>query len=335
MTTDTITYRMSSAGYCPRRLSAERLGYEGEPIPEHVNQAANEGNWHEKRLKDELRQQGYEVANEQLEVTLYLNGYNLVGHIDGTIFRTKKNDPLDLGNGEYLLEIKSMSDREFQRWMRGYWQEYPQYADQVSAYYEAYTQHEALEGIVYLVKNRSSGYLYKEVTRKPPSDVNIIISKLNAVEQSVQEGQLYPAEYDPASIECKRCPFREQLCLLGKGKEELTIATEKELRVAALSCREGMKLIGQGEELYQAGKAALSSHAEAVSPDKKYIFEIEKMLTSRYRVPSYGDRITYPKAGVEQAIQDGVVTEAQASQFRETKPGGWQVRIEDLENPGE
>ena len=55
---DKIQFRMSSAGKCPRALSAELLGYQAEEKPSWLEQAANEGNWHEKRIKDERDRYG-------------------------------------------------------------------------------------------------------------------------------------------------------------------------------------------------------------------------------------------------------------------------------------
>ena len=51
MQQDKSYYRMSSAGYCPRRLGAIRLGMEATPVPNWVQQSAEEGNWHEERIK--------------------------------------------------------------------------------------------------------------------------------------------------------------------------------------------------------------------------------------------------------------------------------------------
>ena len=144
-------YRMSEAGKCPRALSAMRLGYEAEPKPEWLERTANEGNWHEQRIIEELRADDIAVVRQQEEVKLDYPLFTLIGHIEGTIYDHKDT--------EDLFEVKSMSQFEFDRWMRDYFRAFPHYADQLALYMEGSNLHQCL----YIVKNRNNGYLQEGI----------------------------------------------------------------------------------------------------------------------------------------------------------------------------
>ena len=152
----------------------------------------------------------------------------------------------------------------------------------------------------------------------PPSDYNLVISKLIAVERAVSEDKLYEADFDPSSIECKRCNFRDQICLV--NEEQLEPAIEATLLEAVKQVREGNALIVQGKELYDIGKKTLANHAEAVSPDKKHIFDIDNMHVSRFNVR----RVTYPKTNIESAFSKDIYEPLQSiSEY-------WQTNVQDL-----
>ena len=297
---------MSSAGKCPKALSAERLDYPCAPLPEFVTRSADEGKWHEARLIQELRDKGFVISFQQLEVTLEFPNYLMVGHIEGTIqWPFPEADdylhlkPFDL----YLLEIKSMSMYQFNRWMKGRLSEYLDYADQVTAYWEA-TKDQVIPtlftGIVYLVKDRNNGYLDKNVLLVPPSDFNLIRAKLDAVEMSVANNELYEADFDPSSIECKRCGFRDSICL--PNKEVLEPVIEAALIEATNQVREGRALKEQGIILEEEGKQTLGNHAEAISPDTKHTYIINEMRISRYP----GHKHTYPNDVIEDAFSEDI-----------------------------
>ena len=307
--TDKYIYRMSSAGKCPRALSAERLGYIPTSAPAWLETAANEGKLHEDWIVSQLEADGYNIGGRQAEMILEYPQFKLVGHIDGVAIKD---------NRQYLLEIKTMSHFEFQRWMKETFLGFNTYADQVSLYWQALKQQMSLAGALYVVKNRSSGYTDQFIMPQPPSDFELVISKLIAVEASVANGVLYEADFDPSSIECKRCNFRDQICLV--NKEQLEPAIEATLIEAVKQVREGNALIAQGKELYDAGKKTLANHAEAVSPDKKHIFDIDNMHVSRFNVK----RVTYPKANIESAFDKSIFEPLQSiSEY-------WQTNVQDL-----
>jgi len=260
---DKIQFRMSSAGKCPRALSAELLGYEAEAKPEWLETAANEGNWHEIRLKEELVKEGYQVFDEQLEIVLETNYIELVGHIDGKVYTPDKV--------MQLLEIKSMSQFEFDRWMKTGFDGFPQYLDQVACYLEA-TQ---LPECLYIVKNRSSGYYIDE-----------IINRLTEVAGSVAEGKLFPAEFNIMGIECRRCDYKS-LCI--PEPTELDKATKEQLDKAVEDIRLGNRLVAEGKEFYDRGKTILKNHTKA-SNLRKWKYNNLAILLVNVK-----ENVTYPK----------------------------------------
>jgi len=321
MTTDKYTQRMSGCGGCSRKLSAEWLNYIPIPMPKFVERSADEGKWHEARLIQELRDKGYIIENQQLEISIETPKYILMGHIEGTI-KYPSDHPDNylklLPDKTYLFEIKSGSMYEFQRWMKGRFIEFPNYEAQITAYWEGAKSLFDLKGIVYLYKDRSGGYLDKQVLNHAPGDFNLIRAKLDAIAMSVANDVLYEADFDPSSIECKRCRFRDQICLA--EKEQLTEATEKALLEAVKKCREGTALMNEGDALYKEGKKTLSNHCEAISPDKKYSFEINKMLVSRFP----WSRTTYSKDTIESAFSEDVYKPLQKTS------NGWTTKPTDL-----
>jgi len=309
METTKPIFRMSSAGKCPRALSAERLGYIPTPAPPWLETAANEGKLHENWIVNQLEAEGYNIGGRQAEMILEYPQFKLVGHIDGVAIKD---------NRQYLLEIKTMSHFEFQRWMKETFLGFNAYADQVSLYWQALKQQMTLAGALYVVKNRSSGYVDQFIMPQAPSDFELVISKLMAIEASIANDVLYEADFDPSSIECKRCRFRDQICLA--EKEQLTEATEKALLEATEQVRQGRLLKTQGIALEEEGKKTLGNHCEAISPDKKYSFEINKMLVSRFP----WSRTTYSKDTIESAFSEDIYKPLQKVS------NGWTTKPTDL-----
>ena len=282
-------YRMSSAGKCPKALSAERLGYSPTPAPSWLETAANEGKLHEDWIVQTLETQSYNIGGRQAEMILDYPQFKLVGHIDGVAIKD---------NRQYLLEIKTMSQFEFQRWQKEAFLGFSTYADQISLYFQALKKDMSLAGILYVVKNRSSGYIDQWIMPQAPSDFELVIQKLIAVEKSVAEDNLYEASYNPSSLECKRC-FFDNLCI---DTKELLPATALILSTAVTQCRKGKVLMNEGDALYKEGKQTLENHCKAVSPDKKYTFEHDKMVVPRFHV----ERVSYPRENIENAFSEDI-----------------------------
>jgi len=279
---------MSSAGKCPRALSAELLGYESEAKPEWLEQTAEEGKWHEERIITELEQGKIEtptygkvswyISMRQQEFQYENRDIIIIGHIEG------KADPSNcpLGVETKLLEIKSMSRFEFDRWMKGNFREFPQYLDQIACYFNATDCKECL----YIVKNRDSGYKDVRFIKPMEGYINEIISRLTEVANSVAEGKLFPAEFDIMSIECRRCDYKN-LCI--PEPTELDKATKEQLDKAVEDIRLGNRLVAEGKEFYDRGKAILKNHTKA-SNLRKWKYNNLAILLVNVK-----ENVTYPK----------------------------------------
>jgi len=302
---DKPIYRMSSAGKCPRALSAIRLNIPSEPPPAWLETSAEEGNWHEQRIKKQLTIEGHLVYDEQLELNLEFPTFILQGHIDGKIAST--DDTPDM-----LLEIKSMSQYEFDRWMRGKFTEFPNYAAQLTCYLKGTN----LKSALYYVKNRNSGYTNIELLDTPPANFDDIVRKITDVESAVINGEIYPAEFNPNSIECKRCAFKA-LCI--PDKQALTLADEALLLQAAKDYRKGVKAVEEGEELIASAKTIFGNQSIVAKLDK---WRFDDLIIQLIK---YKDTITYPK---EKLLK--VFSIEQLSPASEIRPGYNQVRITDM-----
>jgi len=303
---DKPTFRMSSAGKCPRALSAQQLCYQPEPVPSFVRQAAEEGNWHEERIVEKLKEQD-NIFDQQQEVLLKYPSFNLTGHIDGKI------QDYDLQRGEKLLEIKTMSQFEFDRWMKGGFKAFPNYAAQITCYMEATGLNECL----YIVKNRNSGYEDRRVLTEKPNHMTEIIGHLTDVTNHMLGNELVPREPDLNSIECRRCEYK-QLCI--PEPKELTKLEELALATAAREWRDGKRLIDEGTELVNIAKASLEQHTRATNILKWNFNKLAIQLVH------YNESVTYSKAKLLK-----IFTEEQLEPASQVKEAFDQLRITDLE----
>lgn len=263
-------YRMSSAGYCPRRLGAIRLGMEATPVPEWVKQSAEEGNWHEIRVKQELRDEDYVVYSEQEELKLVQPTYDLIGHIDGKVE--------DLNGNILLLEVKSMSQFQYDKWMRGGFTAFPQYAAQLACYFAGTN----LDTCLYVVKNRNNGQKDIQFIQKDSNalfDLMPILAKLDIVEEFALKGELCEAEYIVGCDECNFCEYK-YLCL--PEKKPLEEIDKKVLEDAVEQYRLGKQLEARAEEIINSSKEILEAYAKEQPEQKLYINELS---VSYYNVP--------------------------------------------------
>lgn len=256
-------FRMSSAGYCPKRLSAMLLGKpEPAPPPSWLATAAEEGNWHEQRMKQELRALGCQITDEQKELRLEYPEFTLLGHIDGRIrlFQPVLDSPLfevylapEIDLAQFmLLEVKSFSFLEHQRWLKGMFDAFPQYESQ-SAFYKAAL---GIESMAYVTKDRSGGARHLYVS-EVKSTIVLETEKLTTIVQCATEGELAPAEFDPMSIECRRCPYRATLCSPAK-----VVVTDAKVVEAAADYLEGSTMKKLGTALTESAKDTLVAFAQ-------------------------------------------------------------------------
>ncbi len=297
--------RMSESGKCPRALSAQLLGYKTEPAPPWLEQAATEGNWHEKRIKEELRAEGYTVFNEQKELKLEFPEYGLIGHCDGMVAQA--------GEEVMLLEVKSMSQYEFDRWSKGGFEEFPAYAAQLTCYLESSMLSKAL----YIVKNRNSGYTDKRFIYNYPIMIPDVLASINLAVRYYNAGQLAPVTPDLSSIECKRCAYKS-LCI--PAALQLTGEQAISLDKAVENYRLGKTLEAESEQLISQSREAFEQYMLA---SKLQQVKHKGILASSVL---FKPNTTYPKKKLLQYF-----TEEQLEKAAEVKPAYNQLRITDLE----
>jgi len=308
-------FRASSCGYCPRRLGYRRLGFKPLPTPDFLETSAEEGHWHEERIIGELERGEIElpeygkipwtIQDRQKEFALEYPTFTLTGHIEGNAI------PSDRVTEKLRFEIKSMSPFEFDRWMKGRFIEFPAYGDQLTTYLIA----EPLDKTIYIVKNRSTGYKDKQIIKGQPTSFDRIIGRLTLVELLAQDRELFEAEFDPDSWECKRCEFRQH-CM--PPLPVLAEDQEKALFKATEQWRKGKALTTEGYRLQDDAKAILRGYAE-LTPTQKLIFN--GLATSIYAVHS----VVYPKGDVEKLLSPEALAEiAKITDRRD-------CRVDDLE----
>ena len=303
---------MSSAGKCPRALSAELLGMTAEANPPWLEKAAEEGNWHEGRIKEELKNEGIAITMEQQEVKLDYPSFTLVGHIDGKAFDIVEEFWV-IWRILKLLEIKTMSQFEFDRWMKGGFKAFPNYAAQITCYMEA----TELEECLYIVKNRSSGYEDRRTLTHQPDCMDRIVSRLTDTANHVLGKELASGEFDPQSIECRRCDYKK-LCI--PEPKELTEVEEALLANVVEDWREGKYLTAKGQAMIDNAKDVFEQHTRATNIFKWSFNRLAIQLVH------YNESITYPKAKLLEKF-----TEEQLKSASQVKKAFDQLRISDME----
>lgn len=262
-----ITFRMSSTGYCARRLSAMLLGKEGGESPRWLQESANEGNWHEARLKQELTALGCQVIDEQRELRMPLDGCEAVGHIDGRVAMTPAFyssplfthhyidcSPADLDSAFHCLEVKTFSFLEHQRWIsEGFDGYFRSYAFQHTMYRQALG-----EKLSFLTtKDRSGGARNLYIIGKDLVEMGEIKEKLAKVVQYVEQGDLVPIDFDSQSLECRRCQYRTSQCL-----SKLPQVDDAEVMIAAQDYFSGRQQEKEGKLLADQSKELLVAYAK-------------------------------------------------------------------------
>lgn len=217
-------YRGSALYPCRAKLAAVRLGLPKEDPP-WLKQAAEEGKEHEQIIKRKLREEGWGIEDNEVcpkcqemfgdirsgyHYEIKFDGAMIVGHSDGRI-----GSP----GVEKLqrLEVKSCSQFEFDRWVKGGFLEFPTYARQATAEWHGMSD---CDRMLYIVKNRNLGTKTEDWLDGPPADIKVIKGDILAIEEwlrGTKPGmalESIPVEwkqYDPLSYECKRCPWQRAL----------------------------------------------------------------------------------------------------------------------------
>lgn len=277
------TFRMSECGHCPRQLTYKYLNYPAAELPVWLETSAREGKLHEGWLLDQLRADDIAVYGEQDYLSIDNSLFLLEGHIDGY-----END-----HGiERIVECKTMSQGEYQRWSTQGLEAFPQYAAQITAYMTA-------SGLPcrLIVKNRNTGTTHGLDSRDTayffsttPMVMADILHTLSLVAQAIQAGKLYEGvQFDPDSLECKRCRYA-MLCT--PPPPILAEDQEAELRKAVGEYRLAKATADSAAEVIDRARNVLRQYAET-SPSHSLLFDdiVAKVYPVRF--------VSYPKAEVE------------------------------------
>lgn len=186
-----VVYRASSIGQCVRALVASGLGESsvyGADRQALLDRSAEEGNLHEEAVRERLRSEGWTIHSTQEEVEIpVIPGVIIRGHTDGVI--SKFGETV---SDRALLEVKSMSTKQFDKWMRKKWGEFEKYAWQITAYMAGYPGLDCY----YVVKRREDGLMDRTVipASQPPADWKAIKKKVVTAERWRRKKELPPCD---------------------------------------------------------------------------------------------------------------------------------------------
>jgi hypothetical protein len=243
---------------------------EATPVPDWVQESAEEGKWHEERIKNELREKGNVVYSEQEELRIEQPTFILVGHIDG------KNE--DTQGNLSLLEVKSMSQFQYAKWIKGGFMAFPHYAGQLACYFTG----SRMDNCLYAVKNRNNGQRDFRLVNKLDNklfEIEPILEKIAIVEELAQQGKLYDRAYDIDDDECNFCEYKH-LCL--PEKKPLEEIDKKVLEDAIEQYRLGKQLENRANEIIEKAKEILQAYAKEQPEQKLYL---NNLSVSYYTVP--------------------------------------------------
>lgn len=131
----TIVYRASAVGGCITQLVASRLGYEPIAHSEETLLLFEKGNLAEPRINTWLEENGYELADQQLETELSIvPGIVIRGHIDATGIKRSTNGDVDRTPQRILIEDKFMGKTSYAKWTSSGVDSFPRYEYQTSIY---------------------------------------------------------------------------------------------------------------------------------------------------------------------------------------------------------
>lgn len=319
---DKYIWRLSQIGNCSRSLSAMRLGQKPSEPPKFLETEAKEGWLHEKAIVEDLRAEGLNIQHDEkcsicshgkferrgIHIEREFDRFILTGHMDGIA-----SDP----QNKYLkrpavLEIKSKSQNEFERWIKERWKGFNDAACQLTAYMTLYT----ITGIsikdftlndydnlgtgleaLYVVKNRNTGFCDKFTQVGTPLKFSDIITKINEIEDYAAKGELVPIEPDWSSLKCRWCNWKF-LCLAKSEIEILEIVRKPEYVAASQMWIDGYEEKLHSQSLMEEAEKLLKGFAQAHSNEgrDKFAYRTGELIISGY--PTKATHVAYDrKAG--------------------------------------
>lgn len=195
---DNWIYRASGSGSCLRYLVAIALGYDeqrGKKWDDLLERSANEGNFHEETIIRTLEGAGMvrvERAQEEVNIQVIPKVF-LRGHIEGLLVHQEEHAQFNAKWRE-LLEIKSMSTKQFKKWTGRGFDNFPRYAFQLSTYMKAFPNYD----VRYIVKRREDGFVDERVIEagNPPIPFSQVRRKIVLAEKYRRKGELPPCDID-------------------------------------------------------------------------------------------------------------------------------------------
>lgn len=268
-------YRISGLGNCVRALAAIGQGYEearSQDKKDLLERSAEEGNLHEGAVRDALaglgyRFWGYDDTENEVDVPI-IPGVVLRGHTDGLgAFEGEGEPPYPVAmdnnrphTDEILLEVKSMSTKQFSKWMLQRWDAFPKYAYQISGYMRKFPERDAL----YVVKRREDGL----------TDIHVIPHDQPPVPFSVVRRKVIVAEKFRRSGGWPACDIRDQwFCDFWYLHDE-----DEELDQADFLTEDMEELLGELVEEYRKLKEIEEAGKEAEKKRKEINPEILNLL---------------------------------------------------------
>lgn len=193
---DNWIYRASGSGACIRELVAIALGYDeqrGKKWDDLLERSAREGNFHEETIIRGFEESmDVEVISKQQEVNIQIIPHVFIrGHIEGIL---AYGEEMWEERPDELLEIKSMSNQQFQKWINHGFDKFPKNEFQISTYMQAFPEFD----VRYVVKRREDGQDNERVIKagNPPIPFSKVRRKIILAEKYRRKGELPPCDTD-------------------------------------------------------------------------------------------------------------------------------------------
>ena len=193
--------RLSSSGDCIRKLAYIYLGFEedGKKIDARGKLTFFLGDLTELAILKLARLSGchiFATGLEQLEVSINIDGVEIVGHPDG-LFLHKGTT--------YLVECKSMSDYGFKDFEKGNISS--SYIAQVNMYMYLLN----IKNAIFLALNKNNSVLGEKIVSYSPKVVSEVIERfrkvIHSTKDNLPEREFKPDKNGKLPWQCSYCPF--------------------------------------------------------------------------------------------------------------------------------